>query len=119
MFLHKAMIIFATAASFGAASVVPASAAGPATGPVAAIAQSSTSKVVEIGDRDGGRHRYDRGRDYRRHDGGRHWRGHHRGYRRQICQVRPTRIIQWTPRGKIVRIVPRETCFFGGGRRWR
>jgi len=119
MILRKTMIVFATVASLGAASAIPAAAAGPNAGAVAAIAQSKTSKAVEISDRGGRNHRYDRGRDYRRDHGRRHWRGHGRGYGRPVCRVRPTKIVRWTPRGKIVRIVPRETCFFGGGRRRR
>lgn len=115
---RKTFIAAATVAALGAGSLAPASAAVVNLGGVAA-AQTDASPTVQVR-HDGRRDRNDRGRDYRRRGRDDH-RGHgyHRGYRRgQVCQVRPTRVVEWTPRGKVVRVIRQETCFFGG-RRWR
>jgi hypothetical protein len=117
---RKTFIAAATVAALGAASLVPAAAAGVTFAGGAAAAQADTSPVVQIRDRYDHRDRYDRGRNYRRGHNDHRGHGYQRGYRRgQVCQIRPTRVVQWTPRGKIVRVIPQETCFFGGGRRWR
>lgn len=119
---RKTFIAVATVAAMSAGSLVPAIAAGANLAGGAAAAQADTSPVVQVRDRydRGDRYDHDRGRDYRHR--GNHHRGHgyQRGHRRgQICQVRPTRVVQWTPRGKIVRVIPQQTCFYGGGRHWR
>lgn len=114
---RKTFIAIATVAAVGAGSLVPAAAAGVTIAGGAVAARADASPIVQVRDR---YDHNDRGRDYRR--GGHDHRGHgyQRGYRRgQVCQVRPTRVVQWTPRGKIVRVIRQETCFFGGGRHWR
>lgn len=115
---RKTVIAAVTVAALGAGSLAPAAAAGVTLAGGAAVAQSNGSPIVQI--RHDDRHdRGHRGRDYRRgrndHRGHGYQRGRHRG---MVCQVRPTRVVQWTPRGKVVRVIRQETCFFGG-RRWR
>lgn len=118
------MIALATVAALGAGSITPTMAAGPASAPVAAVAQAGDASVVKVGGRHDRGYRKDRhGRGYRgdHHRWGKH--GHYRHGRfgrGRNCIIERTRIVRWTPRGKIVRIVPEKICFNGGPRRgWR
>lgn len=120
MFNRKTFIAVATVAAIGVGSLVPAAAAGPTPAGAAAAAQAGTSPIVQVRDRYDHNDRNDRGRHYRRGHNDHRGHGYQRGYRRgQICQVRPMRVVQWTPRGKVVRVIRQQTCFFGGGRHWR
>lgn len=124
--IRSTLIALATAATLGAASLTPALAAGPSAGPVAAISQSSEASVIKVGDRRGRDYRDDR-RGYRDDRRGYHrGRGHHgHGYRHgrrfsRGCEVRPVKVVRWTPFGKVVRIERQKICGFGGPRRhWR
>ncbi|MDQ0315155.1 hypothetical protein [Amorphus orientalis] len=119
---RSTMIALATVAALGAGSITPSLAAGPA--PVAAVTQSAETNVVKVGGRHDRGYRGDRHR--RGYRGDHHRWGKHGHYRHgrfgrgRTCIVERTRIVRWTPRGKIVRVVPEKICFNGGSRRgWR
>lgn len=110
---RKSMIALATVASLGAASLVPAAAAGPVH------AQSSAgqpqSGIVQVHDSHGGRDGYrDHGRDRSRSK----WveRDDRRGGIRKVCSIQKVRVVEWTRHGKTVRIVPKKECDFAGPR---
>ena len=95
---RKSMIAFATVACLGAASLVPAAAAGPMSGPAAA-----QSGVVKVDSRyDGRGYRGDDRRQVQKHNG--------RGRPQQVCRLVNVRTVQWTKHGKQVRMVPQRQC---------
>jgi len=98
---RKSIIALATIATLGAASLVPAAAAGPTYGH---DARPGTVTVYDS------RNEHHDARDAVRHQQVQKHNQHAKA--QKVCSVHKVRTIQWTKHGKVVRYVPKTECHY-------